>query len=224
MVALFVTSSGTGIGKTYLTAALTRYFRDNGRKVEAYKPVISGFDSAVPEESDTGILLSAMGRPVTADEIDRISPWRFTAPLSPHIAARIEGRQIEFEALVQYSRSKATSADVVLIEGVGGIMAPLDDQHTVIDWMAQIGVPALLVVGSYLGAISHTLSALKALDVYGVEISAVIVDESPDSSVPFDDAVASIRQFAPRSKVLALRYQENRTATPPAIGDLVKLL
>ena len=204
MTATFITSTGTGIGKTFLTAGLVSYFRNQGKNVEAYKPVISGFDHSSPEASDTGILLSALGRPLSAEEIGRISPWRFAVPLSPNMAARKEGRAIDFQALVTYAGKCATSADVVLIEGVGGIMVPLDDHHTVLDWMLALRLPTLLVVGSYLGTISHTLSALDVLGRHGIDVRAIVVDETPDSTVAVEDTVATITQFAKKTEVVAL--------------------
>jgi len=218
MTAAFITSTGTGIGKTFLTAGLVSYFRDHGRDVEAYKPVISGFDPSAPEASDTGILLSALGRQLSADEIGRISPWRYAAPLSPNMAASKEGRAIDFQALVTYSRKCATSADVVLIEGVGGIMVPLDDHHTVLDWMLALRLPTLLVVGSYLGTISHTLSALDVLGRHGIDVRAIVVDETHDSTVPFADTVATITSFAPKIEVVALPRLESRCRHHPAFA------
>jgi len=204
MTAVFITSTGTGIGKTFVTAGLVRYFKDNARSVEAYKPVISGFDPSAPEGSDTAVILSALGRGLTVEEIDRISPWRFAAPLSPNMAASKEGREIDFQALVTYSRKCAASADIALIEGVGGIMVPLDDHHTVLDWMLEIRLPTLLVVGSYLGTISHTLSALDVLERRGLEVRAIVVDETLDSPVALEDTVATIKQFARKIDVVAL--------------------
>lgn len=220
MTAVFITSTGTGIGKTFLTAGLVRYFRDHARSVQAYKPVISGFDPSAPEASDTGVILSALGRPVTEDEIDRISPWRFAAPLSPNMAASKEGREIDFQALVTYSRKCTTSADIALIEGVGGIMAPLDDRHTVLDWMLEIRLPTLLVVGSYLGTISHTLSALDVLERRGLEVRAIVVDETVDSSVAFEDTVATIKQFAQQTDVVALPRLEGASQDHPAFAHV----
>lgn len=224
MTAFFVTSTGTGVGKTFLTAALVEYFRGLGKTVEAYKPVISGFDAAAAEESDTGVLLSALGRRVTSEEIARISPWRFAAPLSPHMAARREGRTIDFSALITYSKSKSSSADVVLVEGVGGIMVPLDNHHTVLDWMKQIGLPALLVVGSYLGTISHTLSALDVLGRYQIDVRAVVVNETPGSSVELQDTVAAIQEFAPRIAVNALPRVKNISEAQSFLPEVVAVL
>lgn len=220
MTAVFITSTGTGIGKTFLTVGLVRYFRDHARSVEAYKPVISGFDPSIPDASDTGIILSALGRRVTEDEINRISPWRFAAPLSPHMAANREGRKVDFQALVTYSQSSVTSADVVLIEGVGGIMVPLDDHHTVLDWMLEIRLPTLLVVGSYLGTISHTLSALDVLHHRGLEVRAIVVDETVDITTPFEDTVSAIIQFAQWTDVIALPRLENATQKHPAFAHV----
>jgi len=220
MTGVFITSTGTGIGKTFLTAGLVRYFRENSQSVEAYKPVISGFDPSAPEASDTGVILSALGRRATEDEIDRISPWRFAAPLSPNMAAHKEGRTIDFQALVTYSRTCATSADVALIEGVGGIMVPLDDRHTVLDWMLELRLPTILVVGSYLGTISHTLSALDVLGRRELEVRAIVVDETADSSVAFEDTVATIKQFAKNTDVVALPRMEDASQNHPAFAHI----
>ena len=224
MSAAFVTSTGTGIGKTFLTAGLVRYFRSRMRAVDAYKPVISGFDPAEAKASDTGMILSALGRPVTEEEIDRISPWRFAAPLSPNMAAAREMREIDFQALVTFSRDCAASADAVLIEGVGGIMVPLDDRHTVLDWMVEIRLPIVLVVGSYLGTLSHTLTALDVLRRYGVGVKAIVVDETTDSSVPFEETVATIIQFAQQTDVVALPRLEGVSRDHPAFADVGRRL
>ncbi len=110
------------------------------------------------------MLLTALGRPITEAEIERISPWRFAAPLSPDMAARLESRAIDFEALVKFSRDAIAAAkDTLLIEGIGGIMVPLDDQHTVLDWMMALHIPLVLVTGTYVGSLSHTLTCLDVL-------------------------------------------------------------
>src|SRR4029079_3234270 len=137
MSAIFITATGTDIGKTFVAAGLIRHWRAAGRSVEASKPVLTGFDPAAAAASDPGVLLAALGRPVTPAEIERIAPWRFAAPLSPDMAARHENRAIDFEARVNFSLDTiASSKDKLLIEGIGGVMVPLDDSHTVLDWMA----------------------------------------------------------------------------------------
>ena len=205
MAAYFVTSTGTDIGKTFVTAGLIRYLRESSQRVGALKPIVSGYDSSVAETSDPAVLLSALGRPVTAEEVDRIAPWRFRAPLSPDLAAAREGRRVDFAELVAFSRSAIGAATGPLfIEGVGGIMVPLDGQRTVLDWMTELDIPLLLVVGGYLGTISHTLTALDVLSQRKLTVAAIIVSESERDTVELDDTVASIARFSGTIGVVGL--------------------
>jgi dethiobiotin synthetase len=213
MTAIFITSTGTDIGKTFVTAALIRHMRATGRIVEALKPVVTGFDPTMAANSDPGVLLTAMDRPASLEEIAKISPWRYRAALSPDMAARLEGAPVDFTRLGEFSlRAVLTRRDVLLIEGIGGIMAPLDDEHTVLDWMMILRLPLILVAGSYLGAISHTLTALDALLRRELTVLAVVVSETEGSSVPLDDTVASIRHFVHPINVMPVRRMQGATS------------
>lgn len=195
MPAIFVTSTGTEIGKTFVTAGLIRHFRRTGRAVGAIKPVVSGFDPDAAAGSDPGLLLAALGKPVTLEEIARISPWRFKAGVSPDLAAKREGKAIDFSTLVDFSRRAMAVNAMRFIEGVGGVMVPLDDRHTVLDWMTALKLPVILVAGSYLGAISHTLTALHIIAGRNLTTCAVVVSETPGSPAPLDETVATIARF-----------------------------
>jgi len=203
--AVFVTGTGTDVGKTFVTAALIRHMRTAGRAVEAIKPVVSGFDPRSVAASDPSVLLTALGRPATLNAIERISPWRFAAPLSPDLAAKRAGRALEFDAVVEFSRRAAAACHGTLfIEGVGGIMVPLDERHTVLDWMVALQVPVLLVAGSYLGTISHTLTALDVLARRKLAVAAVIVSESKLTGAPLDETVAILARFARSIEVVGV--------------------
>jgi dethiobiotin synthetase len=203
MTAIFVTSTGTDIGKTFVTARLIRHLREQGRIVEALKPVATGFDPAMPANSDPGVLLAALGRPITLDEIDKISPWRYRAALSPDMAARQEGASVDFARLCEFSlRAALARRDMLFIEGIGGIMTPLDPDHTVLDWMMILRLPLILVAGSYLGTISHTLSALDVLLRRELTVLTIVVNETEGATVPLADTVASIRHFVHPINVL----------------------
>lgn len=193
---IFITSTGTGIGKTYITSQRIRQAKAEGQWVEAYKPVISGFSAEA--DSDTRVLLQALGRPLTDSAIDHISPWRYVAPLAPSIAARIEGRPLNFDLLVRHSREiLAGDADVIMIEGVGGIMAPLTDHHTVLDWAENLACEVWLIVGTYLGSISHTLTALEVMKHRGLHVTTIVVNETELSSVSLDQTYEEIERWAP---------------------------
>jgi len=225
MSAYFVTSTGTDIGKTFVTAGLIRYLRGTGQPINALKPVVSGYDSSVVETSDPAVLLKALGRQVSADEVESIAPWRFRAPLAPDLAAAREGRSIDFETLIAFSSlAIKASTGILFIEGVGGIMVPLNGNRTVLDWMAALNIPLLLVVGGYLGAISHTLTALDVLAQRKLKIAAIVVSESERGTVELDDTVASITRFSNDVGVIGLPRLPGGLNEHPAFAQIAALL
>jgi dethiobiotin synthetase len=173
--------------------------------VRALKPVISGFDTATAPASDSALLLDALGIPLCDEAIAAISPWRYAAPLSPNMAARAEGRAIDLDEVAAFCRQELSAgADAtVLIEGVGGLMVPLDERRTVLDWIARLNVPILLIAGSYLGAISHTLTCVEVLRSRGLPLAAILVNESP-AGIALQPTVETIAAFAGPSAVFAL--------------------
>jgi dethiobiotin synthetase len=225
MTAVFVTATGTDIGKTFVTAGLIRHFRTAGRAVAAIKPVVSGFDPAAWEGSDPAVLLAALARPVALEEVERISPWRFKAPLSPDMAARREGRAIAFEEVVEFCRrSMASRSGVLLIEGIGGVMVPLDERHTVLDWMSVLRIPLIVVTGSYVGALSHTFTALEVLARRNLDVAAVVVSESQDSAAPLADTMATVQHFVGPMDVVALPRQAPGASEHPAFARIAALV
>jgi len=196
VTAIFITATGTDVGKTQVVASLIRQFRQMGRTVEAVKPIVSGYDPAQAAASDTGILISALALPFSPESIDRVSPWRFRAALSPDLAARQEERTIDVDAVVTFCQNAISQrGDLLLIEGVGGIMTPLDGHRTSLDVMMALQLPLILVTGSYRGAISHTLTALDSLFRRDMNVLATIVSETPGSALALDDVVSAISRF-----------------------------
>lgn len=205
MTVLFVTSSGTEIGKTLVVAILAHQLRKRGGNVRALKPVVTGFTSQTAANSDTALILESLGDAATAETIEAVSPWRFGAPLSPDMAAAREGRRIDLNAVVEFCRNaESGDQDVLLIEGVGGVMAPLSETESVLDWMVALDVPVLLVVGSYLGTISHTLTAYETLKGRNLAVDAVIVSQSPESPVPSAETKATLTRFLGDTPVVLL--------------------
>ena len=196
MTAIFITATGTDVGKTFVVASLIRLLRQMGRTVDAIKPIVSGYDATLAAASDPGVLIGALGLPFSPEAVDRVSPWRFRAAVAPDLAARREGRSIDVDAVVAYCQGAIERRpDILLIEGVGGIMVPLDDHRTILDVMMALRVPLILVTGSYRGTISHTLTALDSLFRRDLNVLATIVNETPGSSMPLGDVVASIGRF-----------------------------
>lgn len=198
---LFITGSGTELGKTLVASIVLHQLNQDGRPASAVKPVLSGFDPADLSNSDPALLLEAMGRKPTAAAINEISPWRFREPLSPDMAAAREDRSIDFEALVDYCRSLPTPC---VVEGIGGVMVPLDDSHTVADWIQATAMPTLLVGGSYLGTLSHILSAAAVLDQKSIPIAGIVVSESVEQPVPLAETVVTLKRFRPGQRIIGL--------------------
>ena len=204
MPAVFVTASGTDIGKTYVAEALLGQWRASGRTVAVLKPILSGYDPAEAAGSDTGRLLTASGVEITPESIDLVSPWRYAAPLSPDMAAAREGRNVPVDDVIAYCAAAIAEADEagmsLLIEGIGGVMVPLDETRTVADLIAALGIPAILVGGSYLGSLSHTMTAYEALRSRNIAVDRIIINETLDSDVPLAetrDVLARFVQSAP---------------------------
>lgn len=194
MKTICIAGAGTDIGKTYVAVALIRALRAKGVSVDVLKPVVSGIDDAALEISDPGRLLVALGRPVTTEELDDIAPLRFRAPLSPPLAASMEGHELTLQALVDICQQRIASskADVLLIETAGGVMSPVDTTHTVLDLMQAIGAPVVLVGGSYLGAISHTLTALECLRHRSLKTAGLVVSESEGETPVFGTTLGAL--------------------------------
>jgi dethiobiotin synthetase len=225
MTALFVTATGTDIGKTFVTAGLIRHIRAAGRAVAAIKPVVSGFDPDDWQGSDPAILLAALGRPLTLEEVDGISPWRFKAPLSPHTAAQRDGRAIAFQDVVAFCRrAMAARRGGLLVEGIGGVMVPLDDRHSVLDLMSMLRIPIILVAGSYVGTLSHTLTALEVVARRNLDIAAVVVSESDGSAASLEDTVTTLQVFAEQIEIVGIPRLPPDTYAHAAFARLAGLI
>lgn len=223
MSGFFVTAIGTDVGKTFVTAALTYQLRQAGQAVKAYKPVISGYSENTI--SDTTILLEAAGLPATPAHIHAISPWRFAAPISPHLAAMEEHREIHPTALIDWSKQALTQEGIVVIEGVGGIMVPLRHQFLVLDWMHAIGLPVILVTGTYLGAINHSLLSLVVLRQAGLKLAGVVVSQSAQQDAGLaqtcDAICTGIGDAVPVVPVERIQDTENAWKMAPELLSLI---
>jgi dethiobiotin synthetase len=132
---------------------------------------------------------------------------------------------VDFDQLISFSQAAIVAATGPLfIEGVGGIMVPIEGQRTVLDWMTALEIPVLLVVGGYLGTISHTLTALDVLTQRKLTIAAIIVSEGDRDTVELDDTVASIARFAGHTGVVGLPRLPAGIKHHPAIARIAALL
>lgn len=207
MTAYFITATGTEIGKTELVTRICNAYPNS----TVLKPVISGFDPQVIKESDTARILEALGKPLTEENIQAISPWRFKLPASPDIAAAREQRTVSFDELIEYCKQvlKGTpSSEIALIEGVGGVMSPVTSTHTCLELIKALDIEPILVTKCYLGAISHTLTAIKALESEGIAINHIVISEqAPQERVEHQEMIKALEKHAQRT-VHIMPYQK----------------
>ncbi len=207
---LFVTGTDTGVGKTYVAAMIARALAAEGRRVGVYKPAASGCsrDAHGNLTSDDAVQLwEAAGKP---GDLEHVCPQRFAAPLAPHLAARAEGRELDFDQLrwgLDYWRPRS---DVVVVEGAGGLFSPLSDEKLNIDLALALGFPLVVVAANRLGTIHATIAVLKAahdsfhgalqrLPFAAVVVNGATPDDGADPSRKTN--VAELRRWGRGSKV-----------------------
>ena len=222
MSGLFITGSGTGVGKTLVTCILLHQIRRAGLEARALKPVITGFDPDDMADSDTGRLLAAMDEPLDKAAIGSVSPWRFADPISPDMAAAREHRRFDVGEIVGFCRyaGPAEGDAAMLVEGIGGVMVPLSEDETVLDWMAALNWPVLVVTGSYLGSLSHTLTAVEAIRLRGLEIAGIVVSESEENPVPVIETAETIGRFAAPAPVIVLPRMDPARLRDDSVPDI----
>jgi dethiobiotin synthetase len=215
---IFITGTGTDVGKTFVTRLMIQQLKAAGKTVRAYKPIISGVSADNIASSDTGLILKALGEEITEKNIDKISPWRFKEPLSPHDAARLEGREIDFEDLIHFTQkiqkeAEIDQTDYLLIEAVGGIMVPLNYEKTILDWIATLKCEVMLVTGNYLGVLSHCLTTIFVVNTCKIRIKKLVISCHMDkhSIVEADDTHHTLSKLHPEISIMVLPKLESPT-------------
>ena len=192
---LFITGTDTGVGKTYIACLIARALRDEGLRVGVYKPAASGCrveGGRVVSDDALAIWRAAIGSATlspTPDELARVCPQSFAAPLAPHLAARAEGRAVDRELLrsgLDYWRERS---DVVVVEGAGGLLSPVSDEDYVADLAHDFGFPLVVVSRNVLGTINQTLQTLHVAATYrgGLAVAGVVLNDVVLNDAPLND-------------------------------------
>lgn len=182
MSGVFVTGTGTGVGKTVVAAVIARSARAAGRRVNVFKPAVSGLDELwrLGGEPDHVILRRAASSTQSDDEI---APYRFGPAVSPHLAAELQGEEIDPARLLDGARA---AAEVLVCEGVGGFMVPLTPEYLVRDFARDLDLPVVVAAAAGLGTINHTLLTLEAVRGAGLEVRAVLLTPWPRTPAPLE--------------------------------------
>lgn len=205
MKPFFVLGTDTNCGKTYVTSQLLRFFHRQKKQALALKPVATGGHLQNGELVNDDILNLQWGN-------KQINRWLFTSPVSPHIAAKQENCEVDMAELVQFCLGEQYSTfDYVLIEGAGGLMAPLNDKETWLDFLIASQIPVILVVGMRLGCINHALLTITALTLNKIACLGWIANCLDETMLALPENIATLKAKMPMPHL----------ATIPFNGDFI---
>lgn len=212
MYGCFVTGTDTGAGKTVVAAAIVAALRAGGTRVAAFKPVVTGVGEPAGEwPLDHELLAAAAGTPP-----GEVAPTTFEPAVSPHLAAELAGTALVLDELVRAAHDAAAGADVLVVEGVGGLLVPLNADHDVRDLAVALGLPLVIAARPGLGTINHSLLTIEAARSAGLEVRAVVLTPWP--------AEPSVMERSNRATIAERGDVEvaGLAATSPAVADLAR--
>jgi dethiobiotin synthetase len=206
----FITGTDTGVGKTVLTALLTRHLRERGVNAAALKPICSG------GRDDARALRAAMNAALTSDEIN---PWHFRAPLAPLLAARRERKQVKLADVLAHVRTIQKRFDVMLVEGAGGLLSPLGGNFDSRDLIAALRATPMVVCRNRLGVVNQVLLTLAALPRSASCCARVVLmsPAKPDASTSTN--VSLLAEFLDAKRIFCLPWLGGRFDPEKVLKD-----
>jgi dethiobiotin synthetase len=210
---VFVTGTGTEVGKTVVAAVVAQTMARTGQRVALFKPAVTGLDEE--GEADHQLLRRAAG----SDQSDgEIAPYRYGPPASPHLAAALAGEEIEPARLLEAARVAAGRADALVCEGVGGLLVPLSPGYLVRDLAADLGYPLVVAAAPGLGTINHTLLTIESARAGGLKVAVVVLTPWPDE--PSEVERSNLETIAALGKVEVQTLRQLDLATPSTWPEL----
>ena len=207
---VFITSTGTNIGKTYCTVQILKEMLYRKVLFNAYKPILSGFDASNIEDSDSYKILKVNNKVPKIEDIKEISPWLFKTPIAPSIAAIKENKSLKYNEVLKWCLKKSDNNLINIFEGAGGIMVPIEKKKTILDLMKELNSKIVLVVGNYLGSVSHTLSAIQNLQQANLKIINIIINKNINNNIDMDDTEKLLRSsLSQKIKIIKVNNCDN---------------
>jgi dethiobiotin synthetase len=203
----FITGTDTNVGKTLIACALLHGFAAQSKRVVGMKPISAGCgDGGIHE--DVRQLRAASN---VLASLGQVNPYCFVPAVAPHLAAQFAGVNINFERIVTSFSELAEQADVVVVEGAGGFLVPLNDREDSADLAAQLGSPIILVVGMRLGCLNHALLTAQAIAARGLVLAGWVANCVDENMVMLDENITALRHriAAPMLGVVPYHTQPN---------------
>lgn len=219
---LFITGTDTGVGKTLITGGIAHILRQRGLKVGVFKPVATGcmFDMGEWVSSDAKFLKMCAQ---TEEPLSVITPICYETSAAPLVCVRAEKRPIDYEQIAAMYNYLCKTCDVILVEGIGGVMVPLDEQYTILDVVAAMKLPMVVVARPKLGTINHTLLTLGAVRNAGLYAAGVVINgySVPAANIAEETAPNIIAQLG-NTKILAMvGYDDQSSVENMRLGQMI---
>ena len=215
----FVTGTDTGIGKTIVSCALLSAYSARDNVVIGMKPVVTG--RVCGEWADVNAIVAASS---VAAPREWVNPYAFIPPISPHLAAKEAGIEIDIEVIRQACSNLQKISDVVVVEGVGGIMVPLNDRNDVADMAYALDLPVILVVGMRLGCLNHALITAKIIQASGLKLAGWVANQIDPQMNSFDDNLHTLKERLNCPLLGVLPFERNvSTKNFSTLLDITKL-
>lgn len=218
---LFVTGTDTGVGKTLVTGAIGRHLLTTGRRrVGVFKPIATGCEihreGLVSPDAEFLAHCSDSREP-----LEIINPIRYLEPVAPIVAVNRTGREIDWPKLQLSYRNIIENNDLVLVEGIGGVMVPLEEDYLVLDMMADMALPAVIVAASRLGAINHTLLSVDACRRRGIKVAAVVINlyNLDNSGLAEETNPRIIKQVGKLADIVVIPYDKTSCIETGRLGQ-----
>jgi len=199
----FVTGTDTGVGKTLISCALLYAFAAQGKSVAGMKPVAAGWED---DELNDDVKQLRAATNIFAS-LGQINPYSFMYPIAPHIAAHNSGVSINFERILESYHELAAKADVVVVEGVGGFMVPLNETQSSADLAQELALPVILVIGMKLGCINHALLTQNAISHYGLKFAGWVANVLDADMAALDENIQALQQRLKAPLLGVVQYQ-----------------
>jgi dethiobiotin synthetase len=222
MKGVFITATGTGVGKTWLASALTRACVQTGKRVASIKPIESGVD---PDPLDALELARACGNESLARAAGL---YRAKEPLAPYAIEKRGGPPVgSLRALAARIRELASDADYTIVEGVGGVLVPIDREHTIADLASLLDLQTVLVARNSLGVLSYTLTAVEALRKRKISVRAIVlnhVERDTENDLSRSSNAEVLADHLPRIAILRVPRVQGPEQLVDAASQLLKVL
>ena len=208
---IFITSTGTNIGKTYCTVEILKEMINRKVLFNAYKPILSGFNIFNIKDSDSYKILKTNNKEPKIKDIKEITPWLFERAIAPSIAAIKENKSLKYNDVLEWCLKKSNNEIINIFEGAGGLLVPIEKTKTILDLMKDLNSKVVLVVGNYLGSVSHTLSAIQNLQHTNLQIINIIINENINNDDIDIKDTESLLQSSIKKKIIIRKVNYSDT-------------